>query len=74
MFALPGLIDCPDVLGMADPTTPPLPAELPVLPLRLTVAFPQTLQPLAVNRPVSMETVNRALSRDRLNLLVLRWR
>jgi len=56
---------------MADPTTPPLPAELPVLPLRLTVAFPQTLQPLAVNRPVSIETVNRALSSDRLILLVL---
>jgi ATP-dependent Lon protease len=56
---------------MADPTTPPLPAELPVLPLRLTVAFPLTLQPLAVNRPVSMETVNRALSSDRLILLVL---
>jgi len=56
---------------MADATTPPLPAELPVLPLRLTVAFPLTLQPLAVNRPVSMETVNRALSSDRLILLVL---
>ena len=71
MFGLSGLIDCSDVLGMADPTTPPLPAELPVLPLRLTVAFPLTLQPLAVNRPVSMETVNRALSSDRLILLVL---
>ena len=33
---------------MADPTPPPLPSELPVLPLRLTVAFPLTLQPLAV--------------------------
>ena len=46
---------------MADPTPPPLPSELPVLPLRRTVAFPLTLQPLAVNRPVSIETVNRAL-------------
>jgi ATP-dependent Lon protease len=33
--------------------------------------FPQTLQPLAVNRPVSLETVNRALTADRLVLLVL---
>jgi endopeptidase La len=50
---------------------PPLPADLPVLPLRRTVAFPLTLQPLAVNRPVSVETVNRALSTDRLVLLLL---
>ena len=57
---------------MAEPTTtPPLPSELPVLPLRRTVAFPLTLQPLAVNRPVSIETVNRALSTDRLILLLL---
>ena len=33
--------------------------------------FPQTLQPLAVNRPVSLESVNRALTADRLILLVL---
>ncbi|HLG59704.1 MAG TPA: endopeptidase La [Vicinamibacterales bacterium] len=55
---------------MAD-TTPNLPSELPVLPLRHTVVFPQTLQPLAVNRPVSMESVNRALGADRLVLLTL---
>jgi ATP-dependent Lon protease len=55
---------------MAEPT-PSLPAELPVLPLRRTVAFPLTLQPLAVNRPVSVETVNRALASDRLVLLLL---
>ena len=56
---------------MADPTPPTLPSELPVLPLRRTVAFPLTLQPLAVNRPVSIETVNRALATDRLILLLL---
>jgi endopeptidase La len=56
---------------MADPTPPALPPELPVLPLRSTVAFPLTLQPIAVNRPVSVETVNRALASDRLVLLVL---
>ena len=33
--------------------------------------FPLTLQPLAVNRPVSLESVNRALTADRLILLVL---
>jgi endopeptidase La len=56
---------------MAEPTPPPLPTELSVLPLRSTVAFPLTLQPLAVTRGVSIETVNRALSADRLILLVL---
>jgi endopeptidase La len=56
---------------MAEPTPPTLPKELPVLPLRRTVAFPLTLQPLAVNRPVSIETVNRALGGDRLILLLL---
>ena len=57
--------------SMAEPTPPTLPSELPVLPLRRTVAFPLTLQPLAVNRPVSIESVNRALQSDRLVLLVL---
>src|SRR2546428_616774 len=56
---------------MAEATPANLPAQLPVLPLRRTVAFPLTLQPLAVNRPVSIETVNRALGSDRLVLLVL---
>ena len=56
--------------NMAD-TEPQLPSELPVLPLRRTVALPLTLQPLAVNRPVSIETVNRALGVDRLVFLVL---
>ena len=56
---------------MAEPTTPQLPSELPVLPIRRTVAFPLTLQPLAVNRSVSVETVNRALASDRLVLLLL---
>jgi ATP-dependent Lon protease len=48
-----------------------LPSELPVVPLRRTVVFPMTVQPLAVNRPVSVESVNRALSHDRLVLLVM---
>ena len=56
---------------MAEPPPPTLPSEIPVLPLRRTVAFPLTLQPLAVNRPVSIETVNRALAGDRMILLLL---
>jgi len=56
---------------MADETTPTFPNELPVLPLRRTVVLPLTLHPLAVNRPVSVESVNRALGADRLVLMLL---
>ena len=63
--------DSAAIAEMAESTPPTLPSELPVLPLRRTVAFPLTLQPLAVNRPVSIETVNRALGADRLVLLIL---
>src|SRR4030081_1808429 len=42
------------------------PSELPVLALRQTVVFPLTLQPLAINRALSIESVNRALGGDRL--------
>jgi len=54
-----------------DTSTPPLPPEVAVLPLRGTVAFPLTVQPLAVNRPLSVESVNRALAADRMLLMVL---
>jgi ATP-dependent Lon protease len=47
------------------------PSELSVVALRQVVVFPLTLQPLAVNRPASMESVNRALSADRLLFLTL---
>jgi ATP-dependent Lon protease len=47
------------------------PSELPVLALRQTVVFPLTLQPLAINRPMSIDAVNRALAGDRLVFLTL---
>src|SRR5262245_23658915 len=47
------------------------PSELPALALRETVVFPLTLQPLAISRPVSIESVNRALASDRLVFLTL---
>jgi len=52
---------------MAPEPSRPYPSELPVLALRQTVVFPLTLQPLAVNRPVSIESVNRALAGHRAN-------
>jgi ATP-dependent Lon protease len=47
------------------------PSELPVLALRQTVVFPLTIQPLAINRPMSIDTVNAALAGDRLVFLTL---
>ena len=47
------------------------PSELPALALRETVVFPLTLQPLAISRPHSIESVNRALANDRLLFLTL---
>jgi ATP-dependent Lon protease len=47
------------------------PSELPALALRETIVFPLTLQPLAITRPLSIESVNRALAGDRLLFLAL---
>src|SRR6478736_1381984 len=52
-------------------TTPPLPNELPVVPLRGSVVLPMTVAPLGVSRPVSVEAVNKALAGDRMVLLLL---
>src|SRR5439155_8220338 len=56
---------------MATEASRTYPSELPVLALRQTVVFPLTLQPLAINRPMSVDTVNRALTGDRLVFLAL---
>src|SRR4051812_31993178 len=47
------------------------PSELPLLALRQTVVFPLTLQPLAINRPTSIDSVNRALNGARPPFLTL---
>jgi ATP-dependent Lon protease len=57
-------------MAETDPTRT-YPSELPVLALRQTVVFPLTLQPLAVTRPASIESINRALAADRLLFLTL---
>ncbi len=49
---------------------PTLPAELPVLPLRETVPFPDTLIPLAVAQPRSIALINDVLAGDRMLALV----
>jgi endopeptidase La len=56
---------------MADAATPAIPSSLPVLPIRESVAFPLSVMPLAVNRPQSIDAVQRALAGDRLLFLTL---
>ena len=51
--------------------SPPLPAELPVLPLRDTVTFPDTLTPLAVGQERSVRLVNDVLAGDRMLVVEL---
>jgi ATP-dependent Lon protease len=60
-----------DAFVMATEPARTYPSELPILALRQTVVFPLTLQPLAINRPMSVDAVNRALSGDRLIFLAL---
>src|SRR5262245_58469366 len=47
------------------------PSELPTLALRDTVVFPLSLQPLAISRPQSIDSANRALAGDRLLFVAL---
>jgi ATP-dependent Lon protease len=48
----------------------PLPATLPVLPLRETVPFPDTVMPLAVGQERSMELVNDVLAGSRMLVML----
>jgi ATP-dependent Lon protease len=50
--------------------SPPLPEQLPVLPLRDTVTFPDTLTPLAVGQERSVRLVNDVLAGDRMLVMV----
>ena len=55
-------------VAMAAP--PRLPPALPVLPLRDTVTFPDTLTPLAVGQERSIRLVNDVLGGDRMLAMV----
>jgi ATP-dependent Lon protease len=48
----------------------PLPATLPVLPLRDTVTFPDTVTPLAVGQPRSIQLVDDVLGANRMLVMV----
>jgi ATP-dependent Lon protease len=54
-----------------DGSPPPLPEALPVLPLRGTVVFPESVAPLAIGEPRSVRLIDDVLDRpDRLLVLV----
>jgi len=56
-------------MSTPDPSTTPVPAELPVLPLRELVVFPYMVLPLFLFREESIAAVEDALAGDRLVLL-----
>jgi ATP-dependent Lon protease len=63
------VVEIPDVEDAAR-RTEPLPDALPILPLRETVTYPDTLTPLAVGQERSINLVNDVLSGTRLLAMV----
>ncbi|HEY6670915.1 MAG TPA: endopeptidase La [Solirubrobacterales bacterium] len=63
------VVEIPDVEEAAR-STEPLPDALPILPLRETVTYPDTLTPLAVGQERSIKLVNDVLSDNRLLAMV----
>src|SRR5436305_6635713 len=70
-LAMNGALCHPQGWIMAIDPSRTYPSDLPVIALRQTVVLPLTLQPLAVNRAMSIESVHRALAADRLLFLTL---
>ena len=48
-----------------------IPSELPLLPLRDLVVYPQIIAPLSVARDISIQAVDHALSENRMIFLVV---
>jgi ATP-dependent Lon protease len=63
------VVEIPDVED-AIRASEPLPDALPVLPLRETVTYPETLTPLAVGQERSIKLVNDVLSGNRMLAMV----
>jgi ATP-dependent Lon protease len=65
-------VDYEGTLRLTDPalTNTKFPEELPVLPLRGVVVYPQTVVPLTVGQPRSIKLVDDAVAGDRLIALV----
>src|SRR5690606_1506736 len=54
----------------AEPADDDLPVQIPLLPLRSEVAFPEILLPLVVNRPKSVALIDDVMKGDKLIGLV----
>jgi ATP-dependent Lon protease len=63
------VVEIPDI-DEAVASTEPLPDSLPILPLRETVTYPDTLTPLAVGQERSINLVNDVLSGNRMLAMV----
>src|SRR4029078_13065188 len=63
------VVEIPDVEEIGD-STEPLPDALPILPLRETVTYPDTLTPRAVGQERSINLVNDVLSGNRMLAMV----
>ena len=63
------VVEIPEVEEAAR-TSEPLPDALPILPLRETVTYPDTLTPLAVGQERSIKLVNDVLSGNRMLAMV----
>ena len=63
------VVEIPDIED-AVASTEPLPDALPILPLRETVTYPDTLTPLAVGQDRSIKLVNEVLSGNRMLAMV----
>jgi ATP-dependent Lon protease len=63
------VVEIPDI-EEAVASTEPLPDALPILPLRETVTYPDTLTPLAVGQERSIKLVNDVLSGNRMLAMV----
>jgi ATP-dependent Lon protease len=63
------VVELPDVEEVTR-STEPLPDALPILPLRETVTYPDTLTPLAVGQERSIKLVNDVLSGNRMLAMV----
>jgi ATP-dependent Lon protease len=65
------VVENPDVeAAISEQQAQPLPSALPVLPLKETVPYPDTLTPLAVGQERSIRLVNDVLSGERMLALV----
>ena len=64
------VVDSPLDAESAIRAAQPLPEALPVLPLRDTVTFPDTVMPLAVGQERSVQLVNDVLGGDRMLVMV----